>query len=64
MLIDCRSKQTLEKLYERMAQCDEKHLAKVLKLFTTTALEIGEGQQFDMEFMLKWSKTMMSLYMM
>ena len=33
-----------------MAQCDEKHLAKVLKLFTTTALEIGEGQQFDMEF--------------
>ncbi|MFW5531771.1 MAG: polyprenyl synthetase family protein, partial [Segatella copri] len=36
--------------YERMAQCDEKHLAKVLKLFTTTALEIGEGQQYDMEF--------------
>ena len=36
--------------YERMAQCDEKYLAKVLKLFTTTALEIGEGQQFDMEF--------------
>ena len=36
--------------YERMAHCDEKHLAKVLKLFTTTALEIGEGQQFDMEF--------------
>jgi len=36
--------------YERMAQCDEKHLAKVLKLFTTTALEIGEGQQFDMQF--------------
>ena len=36
--------------YERMAQCDEKHLAKVLKLFTTTALEIGEGQQVDMEF--------------
>ena len=36
--------------YERMAQCDDKHLAKVMKLFTTTALEIGEGQQFDMEF--------------
>ena len=36
--------------YERMAQCDDKHLAKVLKIFTTTALEIGEGQQFDMEF--------------
>ena len=36
--------------YERMAQCDDKHLSKVLKLFTTTALEIGEGQQYDMEF--------------
>ena len=36
--------------YERMAQCDDKHLAQVLKLFTTTALEIGEGQQYDMEF--------------
>ena len=36
--------------YDRMAQCDDKHLAKVMKLFTTTALEIGEGQQFDMEF--------------
>ncbi len=36
--------------YERMAQCDDKHLGKVLKLFTTTALEIGEGQQYDMEF--------------
>ena len=36
--------------YERMAQCDDKHLAKVMKIFTTTALEIGEGQQYDMEF--------------
>ena len=36
--------------YDRMAQCDDKHLPKVLKLFTTTALEIGEGQQYDMEF--------------
>lgn len=36
--------------YERMAQCDDKHLKKVLKLFTETALEIGEGQQYDMEF--------------
>ena len=25
-------------------------MARSLKLFTTTALEIGEGQQFDMEF--------------
>ena len=36
--------------YDRMAQCDEKHLPEVLRLFTTTALEIGEGQQYDMEF--------------
>ena len=36
--------------YDRMAQCDDQHLAKVLRLFTTTALEIGEGQQYDMEF--------------
>ena len=36
--------------YERMAHCDGRHLPKVLNLFTTTALEIGEGQQYDMEF--------------
>lgn len=36
--------------YDRMAQCDAKHLPQVLSLFTTTALEIGEGQQYDMEF--------------
>ena len=36
--------------YERMAQCDSQHLGKVLHLFTETALEIGEGQQYDMEF--------------
>ncbi len=36
--------------YERMAHCDERYLAPVLKLFTETALEIGEGQQYDMEF--------------
>jgi len=36
--------------YERMAQCDTLYLQDVLRLFTTTALEIGEGQQYDMEF--------------
>lgn len=36
--------------YERMAQCDAKHMPSVLRLFTETALEIGEGQQYDMEF--------------
>ena len=36
--------------YQRMAQCDPAKLAPVLGLFTDTALEIGEGQQYDMEF--------------
>ena len=36
--------------YQRMQQCDAKHLVQVMDLFTTTALEIGEGQQYDMEF--------------
>lgn len=36
--------------YQRMAQCDEAHLKPVLDLFTETALQIGEGQQYDMEF--------------
>lgn len=35
--------------YQRMTECDS-HLAEVLCLFTETALEIGEGQQMDMEF--------------
>ncbi len=36
--------------YQRMAQCDPKHLPQVLSLFTETALEIGEGQEYDMAF--------------
>ncbi|MCF0199391.1 MAG: polyprenyl synthetase family protein [Bacteroidaceae bacterium] len=36
--------------YQRMAQCDAKHLPAVMELFTETALEIGEGQQYDIEF--------------
>ncbi len=36
--------------YQRMAQCRRDKLAEVLDLFTETALEIGEGQQYDMEF--------------
>lgn len=36
--------------YQRMAQCDAKHLPAVMQLFTETALEIGEGQQYDMDF--------------
>lgn len=36
--------------YQRMALCRRDKLADVLNLFTETALEIGEGQQYDMEF--------------
>lgn len=36
--------------FQRMMQCDTKHLKDILNLFTVTALEIGEGQQYDMEF--------------
>lgn len=36
--------------YRSMSQCDEGHLRAVLDLFTKTALEIGEGQQLDIEF--------------
>ena len=35
---------------QRMAQCDAGKLRDVLDLFTETALEIGEGQQYDMDF--------------
>ena len=34
----------------RMAQCGEKHLQDVINLFAQTAMEIDEGQQYDMEF--------------
>lgn len=36
--------------YERMAQCRSDKMPEVLSLFTETALEIGEGQQYDMDF--------------
>lgn len=36
--------------YQRMAQCDPTKLKPVLDLFSKTALEIGEGQQYDMDF--------------
>jgi len=36
--------------YQRVAQVKPAYLPKVLGLFTETALEIGEGQQYDMEF--------------
>lgn len=36
--------------YQRMQNCPADKLPAVLDAFTTTALEIGEGQQYDMEF--------------
>lgn len=36
--------------YQRMAQCRPEMLPRVMELFTETALEIGEGQQYDIEF--------------
>lgn len=36
--------------YQRMAQCPDSKLKDVLGLFTETALQIGEGQQYDMDF--------------
>lgn len=36
--------------YQRVAQCDAALMPEVMRLFTETALEIGEGQQYDMEF--------------
>lgn len=36
--------------YEHLAKCDTKYLKPALDLLTETALEVSEGQQFDMEF--------------
>ncbi|MCI1246583.1 MAG: polyprenyl synthetase family protein [Prevotella sp.] len=36
--------------YEQMAKCADVYLRPVLDLFTETALEIGEGQQYDIDF--------------
>jgi geranylgeranyl diphosphate synthase type II len=39
--------------YEMMEKCGDKHLRQIMQLFTETALEIGEGQQYDMDFELR-----------
>ena len=36
--------------YQQIEQCDERHLRKVINLFNQTAIEICEGQQYDMDF--------------
>lgn len=35
---------------QRVCQCDARHLPDVVDLFTKTAIEIDEGQQYDMDF--------------
>lgn len=36
--------------YQLMSRTSDQHLRQVLELFTETALEIGEGQQYDLDF--------------
>jgi geranylgeranyl diphosphate synthase type II len=38
------------KAYQYIVSCEDKHLRDVLTIFNQTALEVCEGQQFDMEF--------------
>lgn len=38
------------KAYELLAYCEQKHLPEVLNTFNQTALEVCEGQQYDMDF--------------
>lgn len=40
----------LVQAYERIAMCADDKLRDVLSCFTETALQIGEGQQYDMDF--------------
>lgn len=36
--------------FYRMIQCEDKYMPSVMRLFTETALEIDEGQQYDIDF--------------
>ena len=36
--------------FQQIARCNPAKLNEILSLFTVTALEIGEGQQYDMDF--------------
>jgi len=38
------------KAYQFIVSCENQHLSSVLEVFNQTALEVCEGQQFDMEF--------------
>lgn len=36
--------------FQRMANCEDKYLRKVIDILSVAALEVSEGQQYDMEF--------------
>ena len=36
--------------FHRMLQCEDRYMPVVMRLFTETALEIDEGQQYDIDF--------------
>jgi len=36
--------------YEYLAKCESQHLGRILHMFTKTAKEVCEGQQYDMDF--------------
>jgi geranylgeranyl diphosphate synthase type II len=38
------------KAYQYIGSCEDRHLRDILTIFNQTALEVCEGQQFDMEF--------------
>lgn len=40
----------LVQAYQYLAKCEAKYLPQLLELFNTTAIEVCEGQQLDMEF--------------
>ncbi|OFY55643.1 MAG: isoprenyl synthetase [Bacteroidetes bacterium RBG_13_46_8] len=40
----------LIKAYEFIARCPAERMTEILKVFNTTALEVCEGQQYDMDF--------------
>ncbi len=45
------------KAYEKLSECDERYLKKVLLVFNETALKVCEGQQYDMNFENRQSVT-------
>ncbi len=40
----------LIKAYQLLEQCDPEYLSKLLKIFSQTAAEVCDGQQYDMDF--------------